>query len=97
MRKMTQALRKMGYEVRWVEDYVATDERTDVRCSRTFGHVIFMWGIASRGICRARQSSRGALMIASEKGTTPPCPDPVVTNWLGDLVFASQRLVEPSK
>ena len=28
-----QALQKMGYEVRCMENYVATDERVDARCT----------------------------------------------------------------
>jgi Domain of unknown function (DUF4062) len=39
------ALRKMGYDVRCMEDYVATDERTDARCITDVAECDFYVGI----------------------------------------------------
>lgn len=42
---VAHALRKMGYEVRCMEDYVATDERTDARCTQDVASCDFYVGI----------------------------------------------------
>jgi hypothetical protein len=42
---VAHALRKMGYEVHCMEDYVATDERTDARCAQDVAGCDFYVGI----------------------------------------------------
>jgi hypothetical protein len=45
---VAHALRKMGYEVRCMEDYVATDERTDARCTQDVSTCNFYVGIIAQ-------------------------------------------------
>lgn len=45
---VAQALRRMGYEVRCMEDYVATDERTDARCTQDVATCDFYVGILAQ-------------------------------------------------
>jgi Domain of unknown function (DUF4062) len=45
---VAHALRKMGYEVRCMEDYVATDERTDARCAQDVSTCDFYVGIIAQ-------------------------------------------------
>lgn len=45
---VTHALRKMDYEVRCMEDYVATDERTDARCIEDVSTCDFYVGIVAQ-------------------------------------------------
>lgn len=45
---VAHALRKMGYEVRCMEDYVATDERTDARCTQDVSTCDFYVGIIAQ-------------------------------------------------
>jgi hypothetical protein len=42
---VAHALRKMNYDVRCMEDYLATDERTDVRCRQDVASCDFYVGI----------------------------------------------------
>ena len=54
---VTDALRQMGYDVRCMEDYVATDQRTDARCREDVASCDFYTGIIAQrygGSCRAR-------------------------------------------
>jgi hypothetical protein len=45
---VTLALRKMGYEVRCMEEYTATDERTDARCREDVATCQFYVGILAQ-------------------------------------------------
>ena len=45
---VAHALRKMGYEVCCMEDYVATDERTDARCTQDISACDFYVGIIAQ-------------------------------------------------
>jgi len=45
---LTLALRKMGYEVRCMEEYCATDERTDARCKEDVATCDFYVGIIAQ-------------------------------------------------
>ena len=45
---VTHALRKMGYQVRCMEEYTATDERTDARCKEDVSMCDFYVGILAQ-------------------------------------------------
>jgi uncharacterized protein DUF4062 len=45
---VTEALRRMGYAVHCMEDYVATDERTDARCTKDIAACDFYVGIIAQ-------------------------------------------------
>src|ERR1700741_3314245 len=45
---VTHALRQMGYDARCMEDYVATDQRTDARCREDVTSCDFFTGIIAQ-------------------------------------------------